>query len=140
MNAWQYIAEERIQEALDKGHFDNLPGKGKPLLLEDEVFVPEDLRMAYKVLKNAGFVPQELATRKEIANLLDLLEQTPDVQNKIKQMKKLKQILLQMQMQSKHHVSLDDTNPYYSTILERLGRTEAEILPKATSIQDRLPI
>ena len=51
-SAIQYIAEKRIAEAMDKGEFDNLPGRGKPLEIEDLSAVPEDLRMAYKILKN----------------------------------------------------------------------------------------
>ena len=47
------IAEQRILEAQRAGAFDNLPGKGKPLELEDLSWVPEDLRIGYHVLKNA---------------------------------------------------------------------------------------
>ena len=46
------LAEERIREAQKNGAFDNLPGKGKPLVLEDFSLVPADLRLAYYVLKN----------------------------------------------------------------------------------------
>ena len=47
------IAEERIREAQKEGAFDNLPGKGKPLTLQDVSMVPEDLRMSYHILRNA---------------------------------------------------------------------------------------
>ena len=54
------IAERRIQEAIERGEFDDLPGKGKPLHLgEDDRSVPEELRMAYRMLKNAGLLPPE---------------------------------------------------------------------------------
>lgn len=52
--------ESRIAQAHEQGEFDNLPGKGKPLQLDDDRLVPEEVRAAYKVLKNAGFVPPEL--------------------------------------------------------------------------------
>lgn len=65
----QSIAERRIEESMAKGDFDDLPGRGKPLELEDDSHVPPELRMAYKVLRNAGCVPPELAERKEISNL-----------------------------------------------------------------------
>ena len=53
------IAEEKIREAQAEGAFDNLPGRGRPLQYEDDSGIPPDLRMAYKVLKNAGCLPPE---------------------------------------------------------------------------------
>lgn len=72
------IAEERIREAQREGAFDNLPGKGKPLVLEDLSTVPEDLRMAYHLLKNAHVLPPEAELRKEIHTLQDLLKYVED--------------------------------------------------------------
>ena len=60
------IVEERIQQAQREGEFDDLPGSGAPIPLEEDFTVPEDLRIAYKVLKNAGFLPEEIAIKKEI--------------------------------------------------------------------------
>ena len=54
------IAERRIEEAIANGELDDLPGAGKPLALDDDALVPEDLRMAYRILKNAGYVPEEV--------------------------------------------------------------------------------
>ena len=56
------------------GAFDDLPGAGKPLELDDDRMVPEDLRMAYRILRNSGFVPPELEARKEAADLRRLIE------------------------------------------------------------------
>ena len=55
-----FIAEQKIAEAIENGDFDDLPGAGKPLELDDDSLVPEDLRLAYRILKNAGFVPPEV--------------------------------------------------------------------------------
>jgi len=63
---FERLAEKRIQEAIRQGQFENLPGRGKPIIFEDDSMVPQDLRMAYKMLKNAGFIPPELQTEKEI--------------------------------------------------------------------------
>jgi anti-sigma28 factor (negative regulator of flagellin synthesis) len=68
------IAEERIREAIDNGEFDNLPGKGKPLDLSDLANVPPHLRMQYKILKNAGLLPEEVTLKQEIAALEKVLE------------------------------------------------------------------
>lgn len=63
------IAELKIAEAISRGELDNLPGEGQPLELDDDSLVPEDLRLAYRILKNAGFVPPEVETLNEIAAL-----------------------------------------------------------------------
>ncbi len=68
------IAEEKIREAIRNGEFANLPGKGKPLQLEDLSHVPPELRAAYLLLKNAGILPEELQVKKEIIRLQDLLD------------------------------------------------------------------
>jgi hypothetical protein len=72
------IVEERIQRAQEDGVFDDLPGKGKPLKLEDDSFVPEDLRLTYKILKNSNCLPVEIELRKQIFNLRQLLNATID--------------------------------------------------------------
>ncbi len=64
-----FLAERRIAEAIANGELDELPGEGRPLDLEDDALVPEELRLAYRVLKNAGFVPPEVQTLNEIAEL-----------------------------------------------------------------------
>lgn len=60
MFAFELIAERKIEEALARGELRGLPGEGRPLDLDDDALVPEDLRMAYRILKNAGFAPQEV--------------------------------------------------------------------------------
>ncbi len=52
-----------------RGDLDDLPGAGKPLELDDDALVPEDLRLAYRILKNAGYVPAEVGALNEIAQL-----------------------------------------------------------------------
>ena len=63
------LVEERIQEAFRRGDFDDLPGAGRPLALDDDGLVPPEVRIAYRILKNAGFVPPEVLERREIAEL-----------------------------------------------------------------------
>jgi hypothetical protein len=72
------LAEQRILEAQRAGAFDNLPGKGKPLELEDLSWVPEDLRISYHVLKNAHVLPPEVELLKDIHTLEDLLKHVED--------------------------------------------------------------
>ena len=72
------LAEQRILEAQRAGAFDNLPGKGKPLELEDWSWVPEDLRISYHVLKNAHVLPPEVELLKDVHILEDLLKHVED--------------------------------------------------------------
>ncbi len=75
---FQRIAEQRILEAQRAGAFDNLPGKGKPLELEDLSWVPEELRLGYHVLKNAHVLPPEVELLKDIHILEDLIKHVED--------------------------------------------------------------
>ncbi|GAY76928.1 DnaJ family domain-containing protein [Sporolactobacillus inulinus] len=74
MGIIESMAEEKIQEGLKQGAFDHLPGKGKPLVLDDLSAVPKELRAGYTLLKNAGMLPEELQIRKEMVTLSDLLK------------------------------------------------------------------
>ena len=65
----EFLAERRIAEAVANGELDDLPGAGAPLRLDDDALVPEELRLAYRILKNAGYVPEEVRTLNEIAQL-----------------------------------------------------------------------
>ena len=70
--------DERVRKAMDDGEFDNLPGKGKPLDLRAYFETPEDLRMAYSILKSNNFVPEEVEILKEIDALKKRLEASVD--------------------------------------------------------------
>ena len=72
------IAENRIREAMEQGQFDNLPGAGEPLSLDEYFSTPEDLRMAYSVLKNANCRPMEVELLHEIARLEQAVTAAPD--------------------------------------------------------------
>lgn len=72
------VVEQRIAEAIAAGAFDELPGAGKPLALDDDALVPEDLRVAHRILRNAGFLPPGLAARREIADAASLLRCATD--------------------------------------------------------------
>ena|SRR5438552_104642 len=60
------ISERRIREAIDAGEFDNLRGMGQPLKLDDNPFVPEDMRAAFTVLANSGYAPDWMVLGQEI--------------------------------------------------------------------------
>ncbi|MBS3050466.1 DUF1992 domain-containing protein [Enterobacter mori] len=66
--------ERHISDAQRKGEFDNLPGSGEPLVLEDDSHIAPELRAGYRLLKNAGCLPPELEQRREAVELVDLLK------------------------------------------------------------------
>ena len=68
------IVEERIREAQLKGEFENLAGAGQPLELEEDRHIAEELRLSYKILKNADCLPPEIELKKEIERTEELLE------------------------------------------------------------------
>jgi hypothetical protein len=72
------IADNRIREAMEQGEFDNLPGAGQPLNLEEYFSAPEDVRMAHSVLKNANCRPMEVELLHEIARLEQAVASAPD--------------------------------------------------------------
>ncbi len=120
MYSFHLIAEKRIKEAMQQGQFDNLPGKGKPLVFEDDSMIPEDLRMAYKILKNAGFIPPELQTEKEIRQAVDLLENLEDEKQRYRQVTKLNVLITKMNMMRKRPINLEANQVYYRKIVERV--------------------
>ncbi|MES5924912.1 DUF1992 domain-containing protein [Bacillus cereus group sp. MG9] len=73
MDVFLSIAEEKIRQAIRNGDLDHIPGKGKPLQLEDFSMVPTELRMSYKILKNAGMIPPEMELQKDILKIEDLI-------------------------------------------------------------------
>ena len=114
------IAERRIAQAIEDGTLRTDSWKNKPLPLDDDSFVPNDLKMAYKILKNSGFVPPEVETRKEIQKLEDLISQTEDEHQRLRQMKKLNVLLMKLDNQRSRPSSIEHDEDYYRRIVEKV--------------------
>ncbi|MDI9224261.1 DUF1992 domain-containing protein [Pantoea sp. EA-12] len=91
------LVEQHIRAAQEKGELSNLPGEGAPLQLDDDSAVPPELRSAYRLLKNAGFLPPELAMRREALKINDLLRQLDPADQQAESLHK-KLTLLEMQL------------------------------------------
>lgn len=63
-----------MSAAIERGELDDLQGQGKPLVLDDDSAIPEELRAGYRILKNAGYLPAELERRQEIRRIEVLLQ------------------------------------------------------------------
>src|SRR5512134_3401028 len=85
------IVEALIKEAQERGEFDNLPGKGKPIDLTSYFEAPEEVRLAQSVLKNAGMISPEVLLLKEIAELKQLLGAIVDEKKKEEIQKQVQQ-------------------------------------------------
>ena len=120
MDIFTQIAEEKIREAQAKGEFDNLSGKGKPLNLDEDNHVPQELKIAYKILKNSGYIPPELELQKEINTTLDLLKHCTDEREKYKKIQKLNLLITRMNMTRKVPVNLEQDQFYYEKIVDKV--------------------
>jgi hypothetical protein len=120
MHALEWLAERKIADAIEAGAFDDLPGSGRPLTLDDDRLVPEDLRMAYRILRNAGFAPPEVEARKEVAGLRALVAGATDDNARRRALAKLALIEAQLGAQAEKAGLRGD---YFARVIERLERS-----------------
>lgn len=119
---FQRLVEERILEAERAGAFDNLPGKGKPLKFDDETWVPEDLRTAYRILKNAHVLPPEGELLKEIRALEDLLKYIEDEGERRALAKSIQQKIIHLDLLKRRSLSMDTVRYYGQKLVHRFAR------------------
>ena len=122
---FEKLIESRIKKAQDEGAFENLPGSGQPLHLEDDLYIPEDLRMAHKVLKNADCLPPEVQLRKEIRTTEDLLAGMTDTVQRYRTIKKINFLIMKLNALKDTNAAYDIPQRYYSELVERLGADKA---------------
>jgi len=118
-----HIAEQRIAEAIERGEFSNLPGEGRPLDLEDDALVPQDLRMAYRILKNSGLVPPEVGLLKELRNLEALLDSATDSSDRQHIFRKLEFLRLKLEEAGASATALRTGGVYLGALIARFGRS-----------------
>ena len=73
---FERIAELRLRQAIEDGLLDDLPNRGDRIDLEEYFATPENLRVAYSILKNANCLPEEVEIRNAIAALERRLRST----------------------------------------------------------------
>jgi len=121
LSAIQIIAERRIEEALREGGLKVEHWRNRPLPEEDFRLVPEDLRMAYKILKNAGYLPPEVETRKEIHRLEELIAATDDEHTRVTQLRKLDFLIMKLNRMRNRPSTIEADSDYYRRITEKLS-------------------
>ena len=119
MNSLDRLAEQHIQDAIQRGELDALTGMGRPLQLDDDSMVPPELRAAYRLLKNAGFLPPELALYKEIKAAEELLLHIDDPDARCRALARLQVLRTKLESARGHSVQLDEY--YYTQLVEKLA-------------------
>jgi hypothetical protein len=114
------IVEERIRRAQKKGEFKNLAGAGKPLRLEEDRHIAEELRLSHKILKNADCLPPEIELKKEIERAEDLLRGMADTAEKYRTIKKLNFMIMKLNATRNQSVDLEVPQQYTERLVEHL--------------------
>ena len=117
----QRIAEQRILEAQRAGEFDDLPGKGKPLELEDLSWVPDDLRIGYHILKNAHVLPPEVELLKDIHTLEDLLKYVEDEDERRALAKSIQAKMIRLDLLKRRSMSMASVRGYSRKLVAKFG-------------------
>ena len=92
------VTDAIIQEAMQRGEFDDLPGSGKPLDLTDYFNTPEDIRIAYSILKSAGLLPEEVELLKEMESIKSQLDSCSDERKHRRLIKELDKWMLKFNL------------------------------------------
>ena len=120
ISGFEKIVEDRIRMAQQRGEFDNIPGAGMPLDLSDDRYIPEDLRLAYKILKNADCLPPEIELKKEIRRTEDLLINVQDAAERYRILKKLNFLILKLNTTRNTDARFDMPQHYLAAISDRM--------------------
>ncbi len=119
ISGFEKIVEERIKAAQKKGVFDNLDGTGRPLALEEDGHIPEDLRLAHKILKNADCLPPEIELKQQIRQTEDLLRTMEDTAQRYHALKKLNFLILKINSQRQANIMFEVPQQYEESLVAR---------------------
>lgn len=122
ISGFEKIVEERIRRAMEEGAFEGLSGTGEPLRLEEEASVPEELRLAYRILKNADCLPPEIELRREIEKTEELLAAMPDAEEKYRALKKLNFLVLKVNSLRRMPIALELPQRYLERVVGRIEK------------------
>ena len=126
LTGFEKIVEERIKKAQYKGEFDKLSGAGRPLEFPDDRHIPEDLRLAYKILKNADILPPEIELKKEIHRTEELLANMKDTAERYRALKKLNFLIMKFNATRNADARFDMPQQYMTALTDRLAPVSKE--------------
>lgn len=122
MDLLDQLAEAKIKEAQSRGEFDDLDGSGQPLPAESDGPIDPSLRVSYRILRNSGFVPPEVAQRRKIGNIEALLQHVSDPARREPLIARLLQELCRLDNPDTGRA--DGRAAYYQQLIDRLGNRE----------------
>jgi len=117
---FEKIIEDRIRRAQQKGEFENLEGAGKPLKFDSDSHVDSELRLAYKILKNADCLPAEIQLKKEIKRTEDLLSDMEKAAEKYRTLQKLNFLIMKLNTMANLPVDREMPQKYSTKLVKRL--------------------
>lgn len=113
------IVEERIRKAQRNGEFENLAGSGKPLALEENRHIAEELRLSYKILKNADCLPPEVELKKEIERTEELLGGMQETAEKYRMLQKLNFLIMKLNSTRNTSIEFEVPQRYSASLVDR---------------------
>lgn len=117
--AYETLIEQRIREAAERGEFDDLPGAGQPLPLDDDLLVPEEVRVAHRILKNAGYVPPEALQICEINQLIAQVGRSEFLADGEGTDRRLRALLIQLELSGRPAAASKAWHDYQEALLRR---------------------
>lgn len=113
------LVEQRIAAAAARGQFDDLPGTDTQQVLADGLLVPEEVWVANRILKNAGFVPPAV---EQLRALCDLQKELRAVSDRVTRCQlEAKMLALDMALESLRGSPMVTPREYCRRIAERVS-------------------
>ncbi len=119
LTGFEKIVEARIQAAQKNGEFDDLPGHGEPLKNQDDSAISEELRLSYKILKNADCIPPEIELRHKIKKTEDLLQSMPTATEEYRLINKLNYLIMKLNSTRPKNIAFDWPQRYSTKMMRR---------------------
>ncbi|MDY6941913.1 MAG: DnaJ family domain-containing protein [Pseudomonadota bacterium] len=128
MHWFDELVEQRIADALRQGAFEDLAGQGRPLELECNALVPDELRMAYRVLKNANCLPPELETRRQVQDLESFISRLDETDENARNQarRKLNLLLIRLEAERGHRAGYLNSPEYHAQLLRQLAEPDPD--------------
>jgi hypothetical protein len=118
--AFAMLVERRLEDAAANGELSGLPGEGRPLDLDDDALVPPELRVAYRIVRNAGFLPPELENIAEVQQLIGAIERGEVGTGA----RRLRALLVQLEAAGCHATAARAWHDYEAALQRRFERAD----------------
>jgi hypothetical protein len=118
--AFAMLVERRLEDAAANGELSGLPGEGRPLDLDDDALVPPELRVAYRIVRNAGFLPPELEDIAEVQQLIGAIERGEGGSGA----RRLRALLVQLEAAGCHATAARAWHDYEAALQRRFERAD----------------